>query len=167
MANLHGAEAREKIWSLIKDIKVSMMATSDDAGVFHARPMMCKQAETFDGTLWFFTGADTEKAQEIENHPTALLTYSDTSAHRYVSVSGRAVIERDRAKIDALWSDLDKVWFPAGKEDPNLVLIRFEAEEAEFWDTPGAVATGLAYVKAFMTGELPKVGDVGKANLSH
>ncbi|MDV6331594.1 pyridoxamine 5'-phosphate oxidase family protein [Asticcacaulis sp. 201] len=87
--------------------------------------------------------------------------------HRIGSVAGRAAIERDRAKIDALWSDLDKVWFPAGKDDPNLVLIRFEAEEAEFWDTPGPVATGLAYVKAFMTGELPQVGDVGKANLSH
>ncbi|ESQ78526.1 pyridoxamine 5'-phosphate oxidase family protein [Asticcacaulis sp. YBE204] len=168
MTTLHGREARERIWSLIKDIKVSMLATYTAAGVLHARPMQQQKIETnraFEGVLWFFTGADTGKVDEIEANPAALLTYADTDGHNYVSLNGTITISRDRAKIDELWSDVDKAWFPKGKDDPNLILLRFEAADAEFWDSPGAIATGVSYIKALLTGEQATPGDTGHADL--
>lgn len=169
MDTLYGAQARDKIWSLIKDIKVALMATFDEEGhIFHARPMMAQNMKAdFDGTLWFFTGADTRKAREIAHTSRALLTYAEPGHQAYVSISGHARIVRDQAKIDEYWNDFNKAWFPEGKDDPNLVLIRFDAEDAEFWDAPGPVVTGLAYIKAFVAGERPRVGQVGKVNLSH
>ena len=159
------AETIEKVNLLIKDINIAMLTTID-RGVLRSRPMQTQEAE-FDGTLWFFTGADTRKAREIAHTSRALLTYAEPGHQAYVSISGHARIVRDQAKIDEYWNDFNKAWFPEGKDDPNLVLIRFDAEDAEFWDAPGPVVTGLAYIKAFVAGERPHVGQVGKVNLSH
>jgi general stress protein 26 len=49
---------------------------------------------------------------------------ADPDRQRYVSVAGRAWLLRDRAKIDELWSPLYKAWFPDGKDDPELALLR-------------------------------------------
>ena len=31
-----------------------------------------------------------------------------------------------------------RLWFPAGSDDPDLVLIRIEPSAAEYWDRTGA-----------------------------
>ncbi|MGZ3305491.1 MAG: pyridoxamine 5'-phosphate oxidase family protein [Asticcacaulis sp.] len=171
MDTLYGAEARAKIWELIKDIKVALMATSGEDGQrLRARPMMApkldEQAE-FYGTLWFFTGADSSKVDELKANPQALLTFADSSKQSFVSVSGQATVERDQAKIDELWTKEVEAWFPEGRTDPNIALIRFEAEDAEYWDAPNRFVMGAAYIKSLVTGERPHIGETGKANLSH
>ncbi|MBA2237595.1 MAG: pyridoxamine 5'-phosphate oxidase family protein, partial [Lysobacter sp.] len=55
----------------------------------------------------------------------------------YVSVAGRASLVRDRAKIDALWSPRMQSNVQVAKDDPNLCLIRVEADSAEYWDGHG------------------------------
>ncbi len=169
MKTLNGDEARDKVWHLIKDIRFALMATHIENGedTLHARPMMALNKELNDGALWFFTGADSQKADEISANPNALLTYSDPHKQSYVSINGKAYVERDRAKIDELWTPAAKAWFPDGKEDPNLILIRFDVGEAEFWDAPnGTLVTAYGYVKALLTHETPKVGEVGKVELA-
>lgn len=171
MDTLYGDEARDKIWAIIKDIKIAQLATFDETGhIFHARPMMAlniKKDTGFDGTLWFFTAADSRKADEIKAHPEALLTYADAGKQAYVSISGHTSIEHDMTVIDELWTDMAKAWFPDGKDDPNLRLIRFEADTAEFTDAPGLLAVGMAYFKAMVGGKAPDIGERGKVDLAH
>jgi general stress protein 26 len=37
--------------------------------------------------------------------------------------------------IDKLWSKPAEAWFPGGKTDPNLALLRFDIDEAELWES--------------------------------
>ncbi len=165
METKHGHDARQKVWDMIKDIKVTLMATHDVEGALHARPMVARQ-EDFDGTLWFFSRADSRKIQEITHNPTILLNYSDPEHQNYVAITGTADIVRDREIIKDLWSEGMRTWFPDGAEDPNLVAIRVSAESAEYWDSPSsALVYAYGYVKARLTGESPKPGDVGKVSL--
>jgi len=56
--------------------------------------------------------------------------------------------------VNKLWKDTLKAWFPQGKADPNIQLIRVKVEEAEYWDTPDSKVVQLVgYVKARLTGE--------------
>ncbi len=171
MDTLYGAEARDKVFDLIKDSQVAMMATADESGrLFHARPMVAPKLDTqehFEGALYFFTGAATPKVEEIKANPHVLLTYANPDKQSYVSLSGQATVERDRGKIDELWTKEIEAWFPDGKDDPNLVLIRFDAEEAEYWDAPNKLVLGVAYLKSLIGGERPQVGHAGKADLAH
>lgn len=168
MDNLYGQEARDKIWDLIKDIKVAMMATWDeDSHKAHARPMMALETDEFDGTLWFFTSRDSRKAQEVSESHEALLNYAEPKGMNYVSVSGQATLVDDREKIVELWTDYARIWFPDGIDDPNLTLLRFDADEAEFWEAPNALVRGVGYVKALVSGDTPDIGRTGKADLRH
>ena len=46
----------------------------------------------------------------------------------FACLSGTARIDNDRGMIDKLWSKQAEAWFPGGKADPNLALLRFDIE---------------------------------------
>ena len=159
-------EAVAKLRALIKDIKVAMLTTVDSDGRLHARPMMTQQVE-FDGELWFFTGASTEKAVEINQERHVNVSYADSEGHRYISAVGMARLVRDRAKIDQFWNPVYKAWFPKGKDDPDLALINVRVEEAEYWDSPSSpIAQALGFVKAVATGHRYDGGENKTLHLS-
>ena len=154
----------EKLNELIKEIDFAMLTTID-GGMMRSRPMQTQDFE-FDGNLWFFTSSKTHKAEEIERDNRVNVSYASPSDNSYVSVSGRASIVKDRAKIDEYWSDLYKAWFPEGKDTPDLVLLRVEAEQAEYWDAPSStIAQTIGFLKALATGERVDVGENEKINL--
>jgi len=37
--------------------------------------------------------------------------------------------------IDKLWSKPVEAWFPGGKSDPSLALLRFDIDDAELWES--------------------------------
>jgi general stress protein 26 len=118
------------------------------------------QKAGFDGDLWFFTSAASHKAAEIKAHPKVNVSYASQDRNTYVSVSGTATVRRDRGRIDALWSDVLKVYFPNGKDDPDVTLIRVKVETAEYWDGPGSLAgKALSFVLAAVTQDADAMGD--------
>ena len=152
-------EDRQKVWDLIKDIKVAMLVTQNATHELSARPMAAAQTE-FSGVLWFMTRDDTPKLDEIASDRKVLLAYSHPSKQDYVSVAGKARIVRDRAKIQELWSEPMRTWFPKGADDPNIALIEVDVDSAEFWDAPSSlVVYAYGYAKARLTGEAPHPGE--------
>ena len=81
-------QAKDKVFELIKDVRIAMMASRGDNGQMHARPMATNTVK-FDGSLWFYTDIDSPKIHETEHDPEVLITYSDDDKQHYVSVSGR------------------------------------------------------------------------------
>jgi general stress protein 26 len=157
-------QAIKKLNELIKEMSFAML-TTNDGGVLRSRPMQTQDFD-FDGDLWFFTSSKTHKSEEIERDNRVNVSYASPDDNSYVSVSGRASIVKDREKIDEYWSDLYKAWFPEGKDTPDLVLLRVEAEQAEYWDAPSStIAQTIGFLKALATGERVDVGENEKVNL--
>jgi general stress protein 26 len=154
----------DKLWALIKAAKFAMLVT-EDAGHLRGRPMAASQKE-FDGTLWFFTRASSHKVAEIQGDSRVCVTYAEPSSQDYVSFSGRAALVRDRAEIDARWSELLKAWFPDGKDDPEVALLKVSVEQAEYWDSPNSkIVQIFGYAKAALTGEPPQLGESKKVSV--
>jgi len=155
----------KKLAGLIKGIKVAMLTTQCDDGTLRSRPMVTQEAD-FDGTLWFFTRADTPKCDEVGHHQQVNVSYASPDDQRYVSVSGKGQLVRDRAKIKELWNPVLKAWFPQGLDDPQLALIRVDAEKAEYWDSASSTLVHLVgFVKAVATGTPYRPGDNAKVDL--
>lgn len=133
--------------TLLKSLPVAMFNTVAHDGSVVARPLQALEFDE-DGVLWFATGLDSEKATEIRARPHVGLSFADHHANRFVSVSGPARLVHDREKINALWSPAMSVFFPQGKDDPNLVLVRVEIERAEYWDGPATFVGKLLYLAA-------------------
>lgn len=121
------------LWDLIGAIQVAMMTTSGEDGALRSRPMATRQKD-FKGTLWFFTHAPSGKTDEIAEDARVNLAYADPGADRYVSVSGRARVARDRALIERHWDDDLRTWFAGGKDDPEIALIAVHVDTVESWD---------------------------------
>ncbi len=162
-------EARNKVFNLIKDIKFAMMVTLDTDGQMYSRPMAAQQKDSTDSRneLWYFTSKDSPKVAEIKANSAMLVSYSDPDSNNYVSLSGTSEIVTDKSRIDELWSEALTVWFPKGKDDPNICLIKFKPETAEYWDAPSSkFVHAYGYVKAKLTGEQPEAGENRKVRLA-
>ncbi len=141
----------EKLNELIDGIQIAMMTTrhGDD---LRSRPMMAQACEA-DGTLWFMTSRESEKAYEVENDDAVNVAFSHPGKERYVSVAGRAELVDDIAKKEQLWSPFAKIWFE-GPTDPKLVLLKISITGVEYWDTPGGKMVSLyGLIKSLITGK--------------
>jgi general stress protein 26 len=154
-----------KLAELITDIEFAMLTTVDADGSLRSRPMAVQRQE-FDGDLWFFTRASAPKVEEVEREEEVNVSFARPDKQQYVSVSGKARVVRDRAKIEELWSPELKAWFPEGSDDPDLALLRVRAERAEYWDgRSSAVAHLVGLVKAVATGTSYEPGENEKVQL--
>ncbi|MBA3468711.1 MAG: pyridoxamine 5'-phosphate oxidase family protein [Herpetosiphonaceae bacterium] len=148
-----------KIAKEIKGINFAMMTTVAKDGSLHSRPMAVQQQD-FDGDLWFFTSKDSVKIDELEANNQVNIAFSAPDDNRYVSVSGRARVVSDKAKIDELWNPALKAWFPDGKADPSVTLIHVDPDLAEYWDSANSKLVQLVgFLKAIATGERIKGGE--------
>lgn len=137
----------ETLRKLVHDLQIAMLSTVAADGTVISRPVQTLDFDA-DGVLWFATAADSDKAQEIRHNPHVGLSYADRGDNSYVSISGPARLVRDQARIDALWSPAMSIFFPHGKDDPNLTLVRVEIERAEYWNGPGTIVGKMLYLAA-------------------
>lgn len=143
---------------VLKEFDTVMFVTRAADGAARARPMAIAELGA-DAHAYFVTSTDSAKSAEISAMPTVTLTCQ--SANQFVSLSGRAAVVHDPRLVQRLWKEAWKLWFPKGSGDPSVALIRFDAEEGEYWDNAGA--QGLKYLfraaKALAAGETPKTDE--------
>lgn len=160
---LRGAEGLKKIGDLIKDVRMAMLTTVAPDGSLDSRPMATQKVEEFDGTVWFLTRAGSGKLAEIHDDSHVSLIYAESGDAKYVTVKGIASTSRDRSKIHAMWNSMYKAWFPEGENDPNIVALRVDVTEAEFWEASASrLVRGVRYLAAAATGGKVDVGEAGK-----
>lgn len=145
------------IAKLVKASKIALLTTVTPSGQLHSRPLATQEAD-FDGDLWFFTQDPSSKVDDIRSNDQVNAAFE--SGKGYLSVSGSATLVHDRSKIDELWSPAVSAWFPDGKDDPTVALIKISAQSAEYWasDEPGVVSV-FKIAKAALTGGQPDVGE--------
>jgi general stress protein 26 len=159
---LSGAEGMKKIGELIGDVRICMMTTAAGDGSFDSRPMATQKTE-FDGTIWFLTGADSLKVNELKGDARVTLVYADPGNQNYVAAKGTATVSHDKAKIHEMWNAMYKAWFPEGEDDPNIAVVRVEVTEAQYWEaSSNKLVFGIKYLAAAVTGGKVDVGESGK-----
>jgi general stress protein 26 len=160
-SQLSGDSAFAKVRALLPQFKSAMMVTHAPNGDLHVRPLALQgDLSGFGGVLWFFTDERSRKVEEAaEGLPVSLICQSDEHS-AYLHLSGTSTMVRDLPKMRELYSPILKTWFPKGLEDPNLVLMKFEASHGEFWESPGGVLQAAA---AFATSVITGVGRKGGA----
>lgn len=152
------SEKLNTLFEIIDDLEIGMLV-SDNDGELHSRPMKAFTDETTN-QIWFLTKFGSPKIVEIATDSDVNVSFACPKTQNYVSVSGKAFISRDAAKIDEMWSDDMAVWFDCEKTDPNVAAIRVVPTTAEYWDgKSNAIARMWEVAKAKVTGEKPDLGD--------
>lgn len=151
-------DMREKVLDLLRNAQVAMLVTHD-AGRLAARPMQIARVDP-DARIWFLTGLDTHKAEEVAAVADVLVTAQDERAFS-LSVRGEASLVRDHGAIRSLWREPYRTWFPGGVDDPTLVAISVVPQEAEYWDNRGTKGLKYAFeaASAYVKGHRPHVDE--------
>ena len=146
---------REKLYDMIKSVKIAMMTTVEGNGTLHTRPMANQEADA-SGDLWFFAHKGSAVEGEIGGNSQVALGFAEPGGSDWVALSGTATLSTDRATIHDKWNEILSAWFPKGKDDPDIVLIRVNPHQGEFWDTKsGLLYTVSSFVKSKLTGSGP------------
>lgn len=151
-------DALAHIAHLIEDIPVAMLTTVEDGGTLASRPMAALQMDAL-GALWFFTDV---RSSKVEHLGVVNLSFTDASSGTYVSLSGRGEVNTDRSRIEQLWTPFAKPWFPGGASSPNLALLKFVPDAADYWDAPNSkMVRGFGMIASMVSGKPIAMGEHG------
>ncbi|MGD9915337.1 MAG: pyridoxamine 5'-phosphate oxidase family protein [Rhizobiaceae bacterium] len=152
-------ELADRAWELAEDIEFCMFVTWDGEKQ-RARPLDAHVDQKM-GAVYFLTDVDSAKVDQTEEFPVVTLTFADNRSMKYVTMSGKAAVSNDRAKIKELFEPSSKAWWDSA-DDPAIRLITFWPEEAELWDSPGMIVSAVKMLTAAVTGAKPKIGENAK-----
>lgn len=158
------AAAIDRVWEMMEDMRICMLVTREGE-TLRARPMDAHPSRE-EGCVWFLSDRRGHKDDELERDPQAALTFAKPGDNNYLSVSGQAEVFNDRAKIDELWSDMNKAFWPQGKSDPNICVLRFIPDQAEYWDGPSnSIGVLFKMMAARLSGSTTDLGENRKVPL--
>jgi general stress protein 26 len=159
--NLTHQEAIEKFKELVKHESTCLFTTRLTKVPLTTRPMSVQKV-CDQGNFWFLSPADSDKNQEIALDPRVQLFFVNTSNYEFLTVYGKASISRDRQKIEEFWSDIARAWFPEGKDDPRVTVIKVTPEEGFYWDTKeGKLVSMIKILASAVTGRTLEEGVEG------
>jgi general stress protein 26 len=160
-------ERLARLREIVKAVDICMLTTTDDEGGLRSRPMSNNRDVEFDGDLWFFTYGSSHKVDEVGRVPQVNAGFADVDGQLYASLTGRAEVVRDRAKIEELWKPQLRAWFPEGVDTPDIALLKVTVERAEYWDgSQSLVSHAVSLVSSLISGEPAQLGENEKLELN-
>jgi general stress protein 26 len=147
-------QAEDRLWKEIDDHRQGMLGVV--GGTPHHFQPMTQFAERENRTLWFFTRTDTDLVHHIEEGKAMFIIQDDKFQ---ACIGGRLVQDRDQTRIDRFWGPMVAAWYPEGKDDPHLTLLRFDLEDAELWVTEaGPIRLAFEVARANVSRHEPDLG---------
>jgi general stress protein 26 len=123
----------------------------------HMQPMS-PQVDVDTGTIYFYSDNTSELGKAILAQPSTVhMCHIDNDYQ--ACVKGKLSPHNDKATIDKFWSPMVEAWYPGGKTDPKMLMLKFEPHDAKVWASDKSVI-GVMYetAKANITGEMPDMG---------
>lgn len=120
-------DIRATFWRSFHNSPVIMMRLMNTDG--HAEPMTAQLDQDAHHAIWFFA----KRSNRIARGGKAMGQVATIQHDVFACLSGTLVEETDAATRAAHWSNAVESWFPSGKSDPEVVMLRFDIEDAEVW----------------------------------
>lgn len=128
-ANTDPKKLKQDLWEKMADSPFVMVGPAD--GHAHHEPLTAQLDEDQVDTLFFFIG----KTNRLADGGRVMAQYVSKGHDFFACLDGTARIDNDQAQIDKLWNKQAEAWFPEGRNDPNLALLRVDIDSAELWET--------------------------------
>ena len=125
------ADIRDRFW---KDLKASpFLMVALDNSPQHSLPMTAHFDEGTSGPLWIFTSRENRLVTGLQHGGSAMAQFVGKGHDLFACLHGVLTIDNNPATIDRFWSAKVATWYPDGRQDPSLTLLRLDVEDAEIW----------------------------------
>ncbi|MEO8176513.1 MAG: pyridoxamine 5'-phosphate oxidase family protein [Sphingomicrobium sp.] len=133
-------ELADKFWKELGSSPFVMLGLAGVDDRF-TRPMTAQVDGDGDGDgedgarqIWFFAAKSEDLVKGLAKSSRAIATFAAKGHGLFASIHGKLVLDHDRAVIERLWNPMIASWYKDGKDDPDLALIRFDADRADVWE---------------------------------
>lgn len=100
------------------------------------------------GPIYFFASKTDGVGSHIGEGQRAVATFAGKGHKLFANIHGQLVPANDRGVIERLWNPFIAAWYKNGKDDPDLLLLRFDTEQAEIWEADTGSTLKAAAMKA-------------------
>lgn len=86
--------------------------------------------------LWFFTSTDSSLADHVARNSGrhhAIASFTAKGHDLFASLHGVLAVEGDKAVVDRFWNRQVAAWYDGGRDDPKLIMLRLDADQARIW----------------------------------
>jgi general stress protein 26 len=126
-------EIEEKFWKELDGSPFMMLGIEGERdGATQPMTANFDDEDRDAGRLWFFTANDHDLARALGQSDRAIAAYAAKGHDLFASLRGTLVADNDRTTIDRLWNPVVAQWYDS-KDDPKLLLLRFEVDDAKIW----------------------------------
>jgi general stress protein 26 len=158
-AHLDDKELEKRLWSEIDKVRFGMLGLTD--GRSHMQPMTAF-SDKERRAIWFFTKKSTDLARQTADGHYALFCVLAKDQEFQACIGGELSPDHDRAKIEAFWNPVVSAWFPEGKDDADLTLLKLTPIDAQIWVMRGGpLRFAFEIARANLTHQEPRLGDQG------
>jgi general stress protein 26 len=161
--DLTPAQLEERLWKEIGAERIVMLGLV--GGEPHHMQPMAAFGDEEQGAIWFFTKKTTDLVKDTGGGHDAMVCVMAHDREFQACIHGELTVAHDQGKIDQYWSAYVAAWYPQGKDDPDLTLMRMDALDARVWVSQGGLAYPLKIAKANLTHTEPNVGTVGDVKI--
>lgn len=120
-------DSRETFWKAFQISPLVMMKLEGAQG--HAEPMTAHLDRDAHHAVWFFCKRD----NRIGSGGKAVGQVMTRGHDVFACLSGTLIEETDPSVREKHWRNAVEAWFPDGRTDSSVVMLRFEIEDGELW----------------------------------
>lgn len=136
------AEIETRFWKALKSdrtVMLGIVGVEDGVG----QPKTAQTEQEGRGPIHIFSAKDKDLVRQLGQTKPSTVHFVDKGHHLFANLIGRLTAVNDRATIERLWNPFVAAWYKGGKDDPNLQLLRFNAEKLQIWLNENSVFAGI------------------------
>lgn len=143
---------RKQFWKELDDSPFMMVGLADGDG--RSRPMTA-QVDRQDrdkedgGPIYFFASRTDGVGKDVrQGGAAAIATFTGKGHKLFADIHGTLMPSQDREVLERLWNPIIASWYKDGKDDPDLLMLRFDTVGAEIWEADAGATLKAAALKA-------------------
>jgi general stress protein 26 len=121
-------ELKQKFWTTLADSPFVFLQL--DAAPHTGVPMTAQLDKDADAAIWFFTS----RTGPFAAGGPATATLSGKGHDLFARFTGLLREEADPEHLEQEWSPAIEAWFPGGRDNPDLMMLRMDLDRAEIWN---------------------------------
>ena len=149
MAGASNTEIK-KLLNILKEMQSGILVTHTGTQL-KGRPIQIADISE-DGTVWIYASEYSDCMKEINENNEVFLSFAEPGTDVYAVISAKAFIEDNIEKIKSLKNPSLRMMRPGGTAK-NILVLRAEPVEAEFWDgRSGRIVILFRMISKFLKG---------------
>jgi general stress protein 26 len=126
-------EIESKFWHALKHSPFLMLGIEGARdGATQPMTAVFEDSDRDSGVVWIFAARDHDLTRAMGQSSRAMASYAAKGHDLFASLRGTLEGTTDRDTIERLWNPFIAEWYE-GKDDPKLMLLRFDIDDAKIW----------------------------------